>query len=421
MFKTKNKVVVSLFFIALLLLSTLLPAAAGLQESAASAAENDNGNDNVEEFSDLHAHAAVLMEYSTGKTVYSKNGTEQFYPASLTKIMTILLTFEAVKEGRASWDDTVVVSERAWRQGGSQMFLNLDQEVTLRELVKGVIIVSANDACIAIAEHLSGSKEQFVNEMNAKAGELGLQNTRFQNTSGLHCDDHYTSAEDTAIMARYLVKRHPDALELYSTPAFEFNGIEQYNRNPLLDRVTGADGIKTGFTSKAGYNLVGTAEIDGVRFISVVLKTGSNAERLQDSQVLLSYGFQNYTLHPLYAEEERVNTTAVTGGVEKEMDLLASEKVEVVVPVDRKDDVEVELDVPEKIAAPIEKGQAVGYMDVVLDGEHLLKTELQAAESIERAGFFTLVFRAIIDFFSGLWSGTAEIVSDLLRSLFTSE
>ncbi len=370
---------------------------------------------------EIKAHAGVLLEFSTGKIVFSQHGEEQRPPASLTKIMTTLLTFEAVERGDASWDDVVVVSEKAWQQGGSQMFLNHNQEVTLEDLIKGVVIVSANDACVAIAEHLSGSEKLFLEEMNAKASELGLVNTRFQNTSGLPQEEHYTSAEDTARLAKYLVERFPEALELYTTEEFTFNDITQYNRNPLLGSYPGADGIKTGYTSEAGFNLVGTASRDGMRFISVVMKSASNAERLRDSELLLDYGFHNYTLRPLFTEGERINAVTVTGGVEREVDLYAEKEVKVVVPIDRKDHIETRLEIPEILAAPVAKGQAVGHLEVTLDEELLSRTELGAAESIEKAGLLTRMFRSVGDFFSSLWEGAAEGISDFFRSVFSSD
>ena len=369
---------------------------------------------------EINSHAGILMEFSTGNIILNQNGVEKLHPASLTKIMTIMLTYEAVEEGRASWDDTVVVSENAWRQSGSQMFLNVGQEVSLKELVKGVIIVSANDACVAIAEHLRGSEKLFVQEMNDKADELGLENTRFQNTHGLPEEEHYSSAEDTAELARTLVKRYPEALELYTTEEFKFNDIKQENRNPLLGRFEGADGIKTGYTHDAGYNLVGTAERDGMRFISVVMKSESNAERLDDSQLLLGHGFQNYTLYSLFSKDELINTAEVSGGVEQEVDLLSKRDIEKVVHVDRKDEIESRVEIPEEITAPVEKGEPVGTLQVLLDNELLSETELLTADSIERAGITTRIFQHLTNFFSGLWEQATDALSDLIHSYLYS-
>jgi D-alanyl-D-alanine carboxypeptidase (penicillin-binding protein 5/6) len=206
------------------------------------------------------AEYAALMEVSTGQFLYVKNADEPRPPASITKIMTLLLAFEALERGDINWDTKTIVSERAWRIGGSSMFLEVDTEVTVEELINGIIIVSANDGCVAMAELLAGSEEAFAQRMNQRAQELGLKQTQFQNSTGMPAENHYMSARDIAILARELITKHPRILEIAQKREYTYNNIRQHNLNPLIGRFKGADGLKTGSTPQSGYSLVGTVQ-----------------------------------------------------------------------------------------------------------------------------------------------------------------
>ncbi len=369
----------------------------------------------AEDFSpELNAEAAVLVEFSRGETIFAHNESEPLPPASLTKIMTLVIAYEALREGRVTEKDEVIISEESWATGGSQMFLEIGQKVPFEKLVAGIASISANDACIAIAEHLYGSEAAFVQEMNNKARELGLNNTRFQNTTGLPDSEHYTSAEDLGHLARYLIQNFPDALEQHSLQEFTFNDILQYNRNPLLDSYQGADGLKTGHTSVAGYCLVGSAYRDGMRFITVVMNAESNQARLQDSITLLNYAFQNYTLEKIFTAGSKPTALEVFRGDQREIDLLLTNEVEVVIPADHKEKLEVFFEVPENITAPVEKNTELGSIKVMLENETLLESPLVASESVERAGILSIILRSIGDFFTGLWNGISQFLQDML-------
>lgn len=365
-------------------------------------------------FQEIEAQAFVLMEFSRGEVVHGYNEDKPLPPASLTKIMTLLLAYEALEEGRANWDDQVTVSEKAWRTGGSQMFLDANQVVTFGELVTGIATISANDACVAVAEYLSGSEDNFVATMNRKAQELGLNSTLFQNTSGLSHEAHYSSALDMARLSQYYISRFPESLELHAQQHLTFNNIPQDNRNPLLGRFPGADGLKTGHTSAAGYCLIATAEQSDMRFIAVILDSESRASRLSDSEILFNYAFRNYTLHPVFTAGEVTSLAEVSGGTIRQVELQTKEAVEVIIPFHRQDDLVIDFNFPENLAAPLTKHETIGRVKVYLDDTLLDQTSLIVAHDVEKAGFIALQWRSVSDFVTTLWSSVVEWLEGLL-------
>jgi len=369
-------------------------------------------------FPEVSSSAAVLMEFSRGEILFSQNGNAQMPPASLTKMMTLLLAYEALDEGRITLEEEVTISEKAWQTGGSQMFLNVGQKVSFGDLLKGIAIISANDACVAVAEHLSGLEASFVQEMNKKARELNLQNTQFENASGLPHPDHFSTAEDIAVLSHYLISKYPQALELYSQTEFSFNDISQMNRNPLLGRFPGADGLKTGHTDEAGYCLAGTAEQNGMRFITVVFNAPSDSVRLKDSEALLNFAFRNYCIEEVFPEGEIISTIQVSKGEEKEVGLKVGSAVEVVIPYDRKDDLSVQVDTPEITSSPVEQGTPLGKVEIILDGKVIGEEPLLAASDVARAGRLALIYRSVSEFFSSLWRQLIEKIVSFLPDIF---
>jgi len=360
---------------------------------------------------DSIAEAAILIEASTGKVLYEKNADEAMPPASITKIMTLLLGFEALERGDIAWDDMVTISERAWSQNveGSKMFLLVDTQVKLEDIITGISVVSANDGCIALAEHISGSVEAFVQQMNNRAKELGLSNSQFKNPHGLPEDGHYMSARDIAVLSRHLINNHPKILEIESKKDFTFNEIFQQNRNPLLGVYPGADGLKTGWTEEAGYCLVGTAIQDGMRLISVVLKTKDEAERLAASRELLDYGFQNYEVAQVADKGDRVGEIDVKNGKSLTVPVKIDDPVAAVIPKNAKDRIQVELNLKEDvISAPIEAGTVVGKAEYRLGDEMLASVDISTMEEVEKAGFFEIIWREIVNFFRSLFSVSTE-------------
>ncbi len=365
----------------------------------------------AEEVLNVEAEAAILMEAQTGQILFEQNADEALPPASLTKIMTLTVAMEALEEGKADWEDQVTISQKAHETGGSQMFLNYDQEVPFRELIKGIAIVSANDACVAVAEHLSGSKEAFVEQMNQQAEEIGLNNSSFTNASGLHHDEHYMSAKDVAKLSRYLINHHPEASELQAETEFTVSSeyihgeqeISQENRNPLLDNYSGADGIKTGWTPEAGHSLAGTAERNDMRFISVVMNADDNEARKIESEKLLDYGFDHHQYHYVAYEGESVDKMEVYRGDKDYVSLQATKDLKVVVPQGEEENLTVDILPLEEPEAPIEKGTELAEISISYQGEKLLDSFLTAEENIERLGFLAHAWDQIVNFLRDLW------------------
>ncbi|HHY83446.1 MAG TPA: D-alanyl-D-alanine carboxypeptidase [Clostridiales bacterium] len=368
--------------------------------------QNQEDNPGVTEFNSL-AEAAILIEASTGKVLYEKNADQPLPPASITKIMTLLLAFEALERGDVKWDDMVTISELAWRVEGSRMFLEVGKKVPLGDIITGISVVSANDGCVAVAEHLNGSVEAFVQQMNKRAKELGLTNTQFQNPHGLSAEGHYMSARDIANLAKVLITNHPKILEIESMTEFTFNDIYQKNRNPLLGVYPGADGLKTGWTEEAGYCLVGTALRNGMRLISVVLRTKDEAERLAASRELLDYGFQNHEFVEVVKKDEILGEANVKNGKELTVPVKANESVKVVIHKDKKDEVKIDLSLEKDILpAPVEANTQVGKAEIRLGDELLAATTVSTNQAVEKAGFFEILWRGIVDFFRSLFKVT---------------
>lgn len=356
---------------------------------------------------DLNADSAVLIDAANGTLLYEKDARTPRPPASITKVMTLLLAMEDLEAGRVDWDTVVTVSERAWRTGPdeSQMFLNIGQQVSFKDLLKGIDIVSANDACIAVAEHLGGSVELFVQRMNERAAELGLENSHFANPHGMDDPDHYMSALDIARLAAYLLRTQPQVIAFQSEKEFTFNEIRQFNLNPLLGNYPGADGIKTGSTPGAGYCIAGTSKQQNMRLIGVVLHSDSMKQRQEDIEALLNYGFRNYSLKTLHEEDAVVTRLPVKRGQKREVELIAAGPVQALVPVnDSSYRIKEEFDLPDALAAPVEKGEVAGTLLLKdKEGETIAEIELMAKESMKRLGFVPNVLRQTGDFFAGLW------------------
>ncbi len=356
---------------------------------------------------ELNADSAVLIDAENGTLLFEKDARTPRPPASITKVMTLLLAMEDLKAGRVDWDTIVTVSERAWRTGPdeSQMFLNIGQQVSFKDLLKGIDIVSANDACIAVAEHLSGSVELFVQRMNERAAELGLENSHFANPHGMDDPDHYMSALDISRLAAYLLRTQPEVIAFQSEKEFTFNEIRQFNLNPLLGNYPGADGIKTGSTPGAGYCIAGTSKQQNMRLIGVVLHSDSKKQRQEDIEALLNYGFRNYSLKTLHEEGEVVARLPVKRGQKREADLISAGPVRAVVPAnDSSYRIKEEFDLPDALTAPVKEGEVIGTLLLKdKDGDVIAEIELMARENLKRLGFLPNLLRQAGDFFTGIW------------------
>lgn len=334
------------------------------------------------------AKAYILVDANSGKIIAQKDATKRLPPASLTKMMTLYVVSHALKSGQIKLTDDVRVSKNAWKIGGSKMFLRAGQTVSVEDLVKGVIVDSGNDACVAIAEYLAGSEENFAKIMNQQAAALGMKNSHFTDSTGLPNKDHYSSAFDLAVLARALVKDFPEYYGWYKQKWFTFNGIKQPNRNRLLWRLNHVDGLKTGHTDEAGFCLVSSAKKKDMRLINVVLNAPSDAARSNSSERLLTYGFRFYETHKLYDQGEPITNVRVWKGKNKYISLGIKHPMYVTIPTGQYDQLAISTVLNKDITAPIEKGQQLGDIVVKLHDKEVKKQSLQALDNSPRSGIF---------------------------------
>jgi len=346
-----------------------------------------------------NAKSAVLIERDTGTILYNKNSDEMLPPASMTKIMTMLLIMEAIDLGKIKWDEKIRTSEYAASMGGSQIFLEPGEEMTTEEMLKGIAIGSANDASVAMAERIAGSEEAFVEMMNAKVKELGLKNSVFKNVTGLPEDGHYSTAHDMAVMAKELLKyegitKFTGTYEAYLREQSE-KKFWLVNTNRLVRFYPGVDGLKTGFTNEVKYCLTATAEKDGMRVIAVVFGAPTSKERNAQISKMLDYAFAQYQTHPMYERSFSVGEVKVSKGSESKVEALTSEPISLLTKKGEKvDDVKKEITYVKDLKAPIEKGETVGTLKLVKNGETLVSSPLVANESVKEANWWTLYKRA---------------------------
>ncbi|WP_421861813.1 D-alanyl-D-alanine carboxypeptidase family protein [Motiliproteus sp.] len=350
----------------------------------------------------LAASAYVLMDANTGKVIISQNADQRLPPASLTKLMTSYIADYEIAQGNISKQDRVLVSEKAWRTPGSRMFIREGTQVLVGDLLKGIIIQSGNDASVAMAEHIAGSEDAFADLMNQHARQLGMNNSQFQNATGLPKEGHFTTANDLALLARSIIRDFPDDYPIYAEKYFTYNKIRQPNRNKLLWRDSRVDGLKTGHTEEAGYCLVASAKDKGMRLISVVLGTNSEEARAQESQKLLSYGFRYYESADLYQAGEVLNEAKVWAGTRDSLKLGTAESISITIPRGQSDALGVTLDLDKVIQAPVTEGASYGTLNITLGDELLQQVPVVALESVEPAGLVKRIWHSIVLFFLSL-------------------
>ena len=331
------------------------------------------------------AQSAVLMDGFTGQVLYEQNPGLRIPPASFVKVMTLYLIYDAIRAGQMKIDDMVTVSEKAWRMQGSKMFIKVGERVKVEDLMKGVAIASGNDACIALAEHLSGSEEAFVSKMNEKAKLLGLKDSQFKNSHGMPGEYQYTTAMDMAILSKRYIEDHPEALVLHSTVEFEYNGIRQGNRNTLLQKNIGVDGLKTGHIKESGYHLTATAKRDGQRMIAVVMGCDKVRKRAPEAQKLLEYGFKNFSTVEAVKKGATFGPVKVRRGKLNQVILTAAEEGRVTVAKGKENLVSAVPQLPQFIVAPIQKGQVVAKVLVQNEGQIVKEVNLIASLGVEKS------------------------------------
>ncbi len=336
----------------------------------------------------LDSHGYYLLDYHSGDVLAQKNGNEHMEPASLTKLMTAYVVFSELRAGQIHLNDKVRVSKKAWRTGGSRMFIEVGSEVSVGQLLQGMLIDSGNDAATALAEYVAGSEDTFVALMNEHAQALGLTNTHYSDATGLPIPDHYTSPHDLAILARALIHDFPEYYHWDAVKQFTYDGITQNNRNLLLWRDSSVDGLKTGHTESAGYCLVASAKRDGMRLISVVMGAKTDNGRASENESLLNYGFRFYETHKLYAAAQPLKAMRIWKGADDTVDLGIAKPLYITVPRGQYNKLSASMTIDGSIIAPTQKGQRLGTVNVKLGDQTVAQRPLIALETVPQGSLW---------------------------------
>ncbi len=351
----------------------------------------------------IAAKSYILIDAETGETIIEQNAQQTLPPASLTKLMTSYITAHELQAGNISMEDSVLVSVKAWKKGGSKMYIREGDHVLLSDLIKGMVIQSGNDASIALAEHIAGSEDAFADLMNLHAAELGMDQSHFVNATGWPAEGHVTTAYDLSLLTRAMITRYPQHYKTYKEKSFEYAEIKQTNRNLLLWRDPSVDGVKTGHTEEAGYCLISSAERDGMRLISVVMGTNSTTARANQSLKLLNYGFRFYTTHTAYEPLTHIETAKVWKGNSNLIELGLTDAAILTLPKSQTDKLKVDITINEPVTAPIVAGDPLGQLTIHLDEETILEKPLVALQSIEQGGLLKRLWHALYLFFSSFF------------------
>ncbi len=346
----------------------------------------------------VDASSYILMDFHSGRVLAADNPNLQVEPASITKMMTAYVVFSEIKAGNLALDDMITVSEKAWRTGGSKMFIEVDKQVQVEDLIRGMIIQSGNDACVALAEHIAGSEEVFASMMNQHAKQLNMHDSHFLNATGLPDEGHLVTAHDVALLGQAMITNFPDLYHFYSEKEFTFNKIKQHNRNTLLYRDPTVDGFKTGHTEAAGYCLATSAMRNGMRLISVIMGTDSEKARADETQKLINYGFRFFETHKLYRGGEQQVTPEIWKGQDETIALGLANDLFITIPKGSYDQLKAHVDVPGLLTAPIQQGTQLGTLNIMLNGEPMMQRPLVALQTAEQAGWWSRSMDGI-----GLW------------------
>ena len=367
-----------------------------------------NINISYSSFIDTEAETAIIIDGDTGQILFEKNKDIKTYPASMTKIMTVLIIFEKLKNGTLQLDDKFTVSEKAWKEReGSSMFVEVGKEIRVEDLLRGIIIQSGNDACIVVAEEIAGSEEAFAIIMNDLARDIGLMNTNFTNSTGMFHEDNYSTVYDIALLSRYLINKFPNYYHLFAETEFEWSGIKQNNRNPLLYKEMGADGLKTGHLSASGYGLAASAVQDGRRLISVTNGFSSSKKRSQGSARLLTWGFREFTNINISQAGEIFSEIEIPLA-KKMAQVTPSQDIKVTVSKANKDKIIKNIKLKPSISAPLTAGSVVATLELVLSDTEKVNFDLEILNEVQKTGiigrFFSFVINLITSLFSIIFS-----------------
>ncbi len=398
----KKRVISLIVIVSVFLNMSFMPVLAAPQNSSENKASNSAAK--VTEASnvfELKAKAAILVDGTAGSILMEKNSHEKFPIASVTKIMSILLIMEAVDSGKITYDDIVHVSEHSYSMGGSQVYLKPGEEFTVLEMLKAVVIHSANDATVALAEKVSGSEEAFVSMMNQKAKDLGMSDTNFLDCTGLTDEGHYSTANDIAVMSRELIMKHPKVLELTTIwqDTFRNGTFSLDNTNRMIRSYQGANGLKTGFTTKAGYCLSASAIRNNLQLITVVLGEPNDSIRFAEAKKLLDFGFANYDISQVNKKGEEVGTIDVKKGVSLSVKGIYADDVNLLLKKGDKGQIKREANLDENLTAPVKSGQKIGEVVYKINDKIMGKADVVADVDVEKASFVRIFFRMVVGWF----------------------
>jgi len=349
---------------------------------------------------DTKAPHAIVVDYDTGTVLFEKAADEPFEPASMTKLMTVELTFDALQSGKINYDDTMNVSEHAWRTGGapaggSAMYAEIHSDVAVHDLLRGLIVQSGNDAAIVLAEGIAGSETAFADRMNDRAAALGMTRSHYKNSNGLHDPDQVVTARDLATLARHIIKTYPEYYGIFSEPEFTWNKIRQTNRNPLVTDNIGVDGLKTGYIKESGYGVTVSALRDGQRLVLVVAGLNSESDRESEAKRLLDWGFRSFNKVTAFDNDEVVAEASVYGGVAGSVPLKAKAAINILVPRDAKDTLKARVIYQGPLMAPVTEGEQVGTLKVWAGDRLIQETPLYTAASVERGSLHSRALDAL--------------------------
>jgi D-alanyl-D-alanine carboxypeptidase (penicillin-binding protein 5/6) len=346
------------------------------------------------------AEFALLIEYETDQVLYEKNSRKKIYPASMSKLMTLYVLFDYLEKNIISLDEKIFISENAWRKGGavsesSTMFAEVSSYISVENIIRGIVIQSGNDACIAISEAISGSEEIFADEMNSYAKKIGMNDSNFVNSTGLHNDNHYSTPLDMTILAKSLMKDFPNFYHYFSERNFTWNGIFQPNRNNLLGNNLGIDGLKTGKTSQSGYSMIVSSEKENVRLIGIVSGLSSKDSRTMEMKKLINYGQKSFRKYKLFTNRDIIKEVKVWGGKKINLKMLVSEDINLLLNIRTKRNLNAKISFNEPIIAPIKEDQIIGKLILYNDEEEIMNSNLISSENIERNNIFGRTFQKI--------------------------
>jgi len=345
----------------------------------------------------IAAKSYLLIDFDSGRALMDRASNERIEPASITKLMTAYVVYNELEKGAFNESDLVTVSEKAWRMKGSRMFIEVGKQVSVKDLLRGLIIQSGNDASVALAEFVAGSEDSFVSHMNLYADQLGMSNTHFMNSTGLPDKEHYTSARDLAKLARALISRFPEHYKMYAEKQFVYNNIPQYNRNKLLWSDNSVDGLKTGHTESAGYCLASSAKRGEMRLIAILLGAKSKKSRARESQKMLDYGFRFFRTYKLYSKDQVLNKARIWKGAVSELPLGVNDDFYITIPRDQYNDLKANMELREPIIAPVTQGQALGTVKVHLFDKLVKEQPLVALKEVPEGNFFQRSWDTILE------------------------